>query len=103
MAHDRMYFDFPVTLGTALTVAHVQMVALPEVFPPDGDHTRGLHILSEDREEVVPVPADMLEAVNHYIDSHSWLSGELADLVHDLQSDMTAGERERYNKDYNEE
>ena len=102
MAHDRMYFDFPVTLGTALTVAHVQMVALPEVFP-DGDHTRGLHILSEDREEVVPVPADMLADVNNYIDSHSWLSGELADLVYDLQNDMTAGERERYNKDYNEE
>jgi len=103
MAHDRMYFDFPVTLGAAFTVAHVQiMVVLTEVFP-DGDHTRGLHILSEDREEVVPVPADMLEAVNRYIDSHSWLSEELAALVHDLQSDTTAGERERYKKDYSEE
>jgi len=101
MAHDRMYFDFPVTLGTALTVAHVQMVVFLEASP-DGGHTRGLYIMSEDREEAVPVPADMLEAANSYIDSNS-LSGELADLVHDLQSDMTAGERERYNKDYNEE
>ena len=96
-----MYFDFPVTLGTTLTVAHVQMVALPEVFP-DGYYTLGLHILSEDREEVVPVPADMLADVNKYIDSNSGLAGELADLVHDLQNDLTAGERERYNKDYNE-
>ena len=97
-----MYFDFPVTLGTTLIVAHVQMVALPEVFP-DGDHIRGLHILSEDREEAVPVPEDMLPDVNNYINSRSWLVGELAALVRDLQNDLRAGERERYNKDYNEE
>ena len=100
MAQNRMYFDYGIRMG-GLTVAHVQMVALPEVFP-DGDHIRGLHIMSEDREEVVPVPADMLEDVNNYIDSNNGLAGELADLVHDLQNDLTAGERERYNKDYNE-